>query len=84
MELFGEFIIDEEQLYKFDVKRVVNWKAGSEVFGVVGEHLEDITNQDVESVTFSSMNVHRFPRGIGGFFPNLKVLTIDRRSKIVD
>lgn len=77
MELFGNFCYDEEStFYNFNVTRVVNWKAADEVLRIVGEHLEENFNENVESVTFSSLRMNRFPRGIGGFFPNLKVLTI--------
>ena len=78
MELFGDFQFNEEStFYEFIVKRVINWKAGDEVFRVIGEHIEDNDNKNVESLTISFLMMNRFPRGIGRFFPNLRNLSIE-------
>lgn len=78
MELFGEFKFNEEStFYEFIVTRVINWKAGDEVFRITGDHIEENINENVESLTVSFLMMSRFPRGIGRFFPNLRNLSIE-------
>lgn len=79
MELFGSFKFDERsKVYKFMVTRLVNWKtADNIVLRVIGDHLEDYTNDEVEAISFTDMQIDRFPRHIHRFFPNLKVVTMN-------
>jgi Leucine-rich repeat (LRR) protein len=80
MELFGTYTIDEKsQSYKFNVTRISAWKTEvlrSYVLRVEGEHIGDRTNECVESITFSNLELQRFPRHLNTFFPNLKTIVI--------
>lgn len=78
MELFGNFKFEEStKTYKFIVTRIVTWKADDGLVRIVGDHLEDCTNEDVEAISFKDIKMHRFPRQLHRFFPNLRVLTIN-------
>ena len=78
MEFFGYFNFEEKtEIYKFNVIRVVNSKAGDGVLRVVGDHIADWTNKDVDAVLISNIGLNYFPRLIGQFFPNLKTLNVN-------
>jgi Leucine-rich repeat (LRR) protein len=78
MEIFGNFYSDKKSCnYKFNVYRIITWKLDVSVVRVIGEHEEGRSNADVESVKFSDFKLSQFPRNIGNYFPNLKVLTIN-------
>lgn len=78
MELFGSFNFEEKnQIYKFIVLKVDNLKAGDGILGVVGDHIRDKTNKDVDAVSICNISLNHFPRLIGQFFPNLKILTVN-------
>lgn len=78
MELFGDYKYEEKQnIYKYNVNRVISWKFDKKVMRVAGEHADDRTNDDVKAISFFDIKIDRFPRGIEAFFPNLKALTIN-------
>lgn len=77
MELFGEFIVDpESNIYKFTVVRVVNWKSYDGILRTLGDHVKGKSNKHVEAIVFSNVALDGFPRLLGCFFPNLKVVTV--------
>lgn len=78
MEIFGDFKYEAKtSVYKFIVSRVITWTFYGEVLRVVGDHVEGKTSKDVDAISISSIELKRFPRLIGRFFPNLKAMTIN-------
>lgn len=77
MEAIGTFEFDSKSCYyKFIATRVISRKVDFSVVRIVGEHLNDNTNEDVEAVSFSNFKLIEFPKNLGYFFPNLKYLSI--------
>lgn len=79
MELFGKFVYDiKNGVYKFNVNRVITWRTEYGILRIVGDHMEGKNNEDVRGIEFKNFKLEYFPKNIEQFFPNLKILTINR------
>lgn len=77
MELLGNYSFNERtNSYKFTVDQVVDWRVGNSVVRVAGEHINDRTRKDVDTVAVFNINMRCIPDGLGGIFPNLETLSV--------
>jgi Leucine rich repeat len=80
MELFGNYSLNENtKVYKFIVTKISSFRCEQlrpYVMRVVGDHIDDLTNDNVETLSISDLELNRFPRCLNSFFPNLNSIVI--------
>lgn len=50
------------------------------VEGVIGNHLEDFTNEDVTAILFDNQNIGQMPTNIEEFFPNIRLIRVNNAN----
>lgn len=80
MMLAVEFKFDDEMsTYICKVKAVlIRTGSQSEITGIVGNHLSGKTNEDVNCIMFSKIDLSVIPQNLGHFFPNSDTLAIGK------
>lgn len=80
MELKCDFMwlpnVSKGSFYTCCISKASITQPGTEISAIIGNHLEEKSNNDVTAINICNTTVHFFPRGLYKIFRNLKALWI--------